>query len=111
MAEIELGRGRTTLPGGLQAESGEQRCILRLDDLGFHVEALESLSMPSWKATYPWETVQFLEVTATEAGVAIIIADETPGKQRVDLQGISAPEVEEALARYRAGHDDAGGAP
>jgi hypothetical protein len=102
VAEIELGRGRTTLPAGLQAESGDQRCIVRLDDLGFHIEALESLSMPSWKATYPWESIQFLEVEATEAGVAIVIADETPGKQRVELQGASAPEVEEALARYRS---------
>jgi len=102
VAEIELGRGRTTLPAGLQVEDGDQRCVVRLDDVGFHVEALESLSMPSWKATYAWESIQFLEVEATEAGAAIIIGDETPGKQRVELQGASPPEIEEALGRYRS---------
>jgi hypothetical protein len=102
VAEIELGRGRTTLPAGLQVEDGDQRCVVRLDDSGFHVEALESLSMPSWKASYAWESIQFLEVEATEAGAAIIIGDETPGKQRVELQGAALAEIEEALGRYRS---------
>ena len=74
---------------------------MRLDEVGYHVEAFESLSMPSWQATYTWETVQVLDVEPTEVGVAIIIADETPGKQRVELPNASVAEVEEALARYR----------
>ncbi len=101
VAEIELGRGRTTLPAGLQAESGDQRCVVRVDDVGFHVEAMESLNLPSWRATYTWETVQHLEIEAAEAGAAIIIGDDTPGLQRVELPNASVGEVEEALAPYR----------
>ena len=58
--------------------------------------------MPSWKASYAWESVQFLEVEGTEAGVAIIIADETPGKQRGRTPGRLVAEIEEALGRYRS---------
>ena len=101
MTEIELGRGRTTLPAGLQAESGDQRCVVRLDEAGYHVEAMESLNLPSWSATYPWDTIRHLEVEAAETGVAIIIGDETPGLQRVELPNASLGEVEDALARFR----------
>lgn len=79
------------------AESGDQRCTVRLNFDGFHVEALESLGMPSWAATYRWDTVTFLETEQTETGVAITIADETPGKQRIELQGAALPLVQEAL--------------
>jgi hypothetical protein len=101
VTEIELGRGRTTLPAGLQAEAGDQRCVVRVDDVGFHVEAMESLNLPSWSATYTWETVQHLKIEPAEAGAAIIIGDDTPGLQRVELPNSSVAEVEEALARYR----------
>ena len=107
VAEIELGRGRTTLPAGLQAESGDQRCVVRVDDVGFHVEAMESLNLPSWSATYTWETVSHLEVEPAEAGAAIIIGDDTPGLQRVELPNASVADVEETLARFRKPPDGA----
>lgn len=101
MAEIELGRGTTPLPAGLQAEGvSEQRCVVKLDDVGYHIEALESLTLPSWRATFTWETVQHLEVEPTELGVAITIADESPGSYRVELRNTSVEEVEKALAPY-----------
>lgn len=74
---------------------------MRVDDVGFHVEALESLNLPSWSATYTWETVQHLEVEAVEAGSAIIIGDDTPGLQRVELPNASVADVEETLGRFR----------
>ena len=103
MAEIELGRGTTPLPAGLEAEGvSEQRCAVKVDDVGYHIEALESLSLPSWRATFTWGTVQHLDVEATEVGVAITIADQSPGHYRVELRGRSVAEIEEALAPYRS---------
>lgn len=103
MGEIELGRGLTPLPAGLLCEGHtEQRCVVKVDDVGYHIEALESLTLPSWRATFPWETVQLLEVEPTEIGVAITIADESPGAYRVELRNVSADKVQEALAAYRA---------
>jgi hypothetical protein len=103
MAEIELGRGTTPLPVGLHAEAGaDQRCVVRLDDTGYHIEALESLSVPSWRATYTWDSVQHLEVEPTELGVAITIADRSPGSHRVELRGTTVADVETALAPYAA---------
>lgn len=83
------------------AESGDQRCTVRLDFAGFHVEALESLGMPSWAATYQWDSVTFLEAEATETGVAITIADDAPGKQRVELEGAALPLIQEALKVFQ----------
>ncbi|MEW6472198.1 MAG: hypothetical protein AB1679_08000 [Actinomycetota bacterium] len=101
MAEIELGRGTTPLPAGLQAEGvSEQRCVVKIDDVGYHIEALESLTLPSWRATFTWETVQHLEVEPTELGVAITIADESPGSYRVELRNTSVEQIEAALAPY-----------
>jgi hypothetical protein len=103
VAEIELGRGMTPLPAGLHAETGtEQRCVIRLDDVGYHIEALESLTLPSWRATFTWETVEQLDVEPTEAGVAITIADQSPGSHRVELHNASVEQVAEALAPYRS---------
>jgi hypothetical protein len=103
VGEIELGRGTTPLPAGLQAEGQrEQRCVVKVDDVGYHIEALESLTLPSWRATFTWETVQMLEVEPTEVGVAVTIADESPGSYRVELRNTSVTEVEAALAPYRA---------
>jgi hypothetical protein len=103
MAEIELGRGTTPLPVGLHSEAGaEQRCVVRLDDTGYHIEALESLSLPGWRATYAWDSVQHLEVEPTELGVAITIADRSPGSHRVELRGTTVADVETALAPYAA---------
>jgi hypothetical protein len=73
---------------------------VKLDDVGYHIEALESLTLPSWRATFPWETVQHLAVEPTELGVAITIADESPGTYRVELRNTSVTEVETALAPY-----------
>lgn len=102
VGEIELGRGTTPLPAGLHAEDARtQRCVVKIDDVGYHIEALESLTLPSWQATYTWETVQRLEVEPTEAGVAVTIADETPGTHRVELRGTSVSDVEAALAPFR----------
>jgi hypothetical protein len=102
VGEIELGRGMTPLPAGLHAEGqSEQRCVVKVDDGGYHIEALESLTLPSWRATFAWETVQLLEVEPTEIGVAITIADESPGQYRVELRNVSAEQIEEALAPYR----------
>jgi hypothetical protein len=101
VAEIELGRGTTPLPAGLQAEGvSEQRCVVKIDDVGYHIEALESLTLPSWRATFTWETVQHLEVEPTELGVAITIADESPGSYRVELRNTSVEQIEAALAPY-----------
>jgi hypothetical protein len=92
----------TPLPAGLQAEGhSEQRCVVKVDDAGYHIEALESLTLPSWRATFTWETVQLLEVESTETGVAITIADESPGSYRVELRNVTAEQVEETLAPYR----------
>lgn len=92
----------TPLPAGLQAEGhSEQRCVVKVDDVGYHIEALESLTLPSWRATFTWETVQLLEVESTETGVAITIADESPGSYRVELRNVTAEHVEETLAPYR----------
>jgi hypothetical protein len=103
VAEIELGRGTTPLPAGLEADDvTDQRCVVKLDDVGYHIVALESLSLPSWQATFTWETVQHIDVEPTEMGVAITIADQSPGHYRVELRGTSVAEVEEALARYRS---------
>ena len=103
MGEIELGRGTTPLPAGLHAEDArDQRGVVKVDDVGYHIEALESLTLPSWRATFTWETVQFLEVEPTDLGVAITIADETPGSYRVELRGTSVAEVEVTLAPYRS---------
>ena len=102
MGEIELGRGVTPLPAGLHAEGqSHQRCVVKVDDVGYHIEALESLTLPSWRATFTWDTVQLLEVEATEAGVAVTIADQSPGSYRVDLRNTSVAQIEEALAPYR----------
>jgi len=102
VAEIELGRGTTPPPAGLHAEAGrDQRCVVRVDDAGYHIEALESLTLPSWRATFTWETVQHLEVEPTELGVAITIADQSPGNYRVELRNTSVAEIEDALAPYR----------
>ena len=99
--QIELGRGTTPLPAGLEAEGhSEQRCVVKLDDVGYHIEALESLTLPSWRATFTWETVQHLEVEPTEIGVAITIADQTPGSYRVELRNTSVEQVEAALAPF-----------
>jgi hypothetical protein len=101
VTEIELGRGTTPPPAGLQAGgAGEQRCVVRLDDTGYHVEALESPGMPSWRATFTWDTVTHLAVDATELGVAITIADQSPGTHRVELRNITVTDVEAALAPY-----------
>jgi len=103
VAEIELGRGTTPLPAGLEAEGvSEQRCVVKVDDVGYHIEALESLSLPSWKATFTWDTVQHLHVEPTDLGAAITIADESPGAYRVELRNVSAADVAETLARYHA---------
>ena len=103
VGEIELGRGTTPLPAGLQADGHtEQRCVVKVDDTGYHIEALESLTLPSWRATFAWETVQSLEVEPTETGVAITIADESPGSYRVELRNVSAEQISEALAPYRS---------
>lgn len=92
----------TPLPAGLQAEGHtEQRCVVKVDEVGYHIEALESLTLPSWRATFTWDTVQLLEVEPTELGVAITIADESPGSYRVELRNLSTERVGEALARYR----------
>jgi hypothetical protein len=81
VAEIELGRGTTPLPAGLEAEGhSEQRCVVKLDDVGYHIVALVSLTLPSWQATFTWQTVQHLEVEPTAAGVAITIARPEPGE-------------------------------
>ena len=109
VAEIELGRGTTPLPAALHADAGsEQRCVVRLDDVGYHIEALESLSVPSWRATFPWPTVQHLEVEPTELGVSITIADQSPGSYRVELRNTTVSEVETALAPYAAPEAPAG---
>lgn len=110
MAEVELGRGTTPLPAGLHAEDGpsEQRCVVKLDDTGYHIEALESLTLPSWRATFTWDTVQHLEVEATELGVAITIADQSPGSYRVELRGLKVADVEAALAPYAQPETPAG---
>ena len=101
VAEIELGRGTTPPPPGLPAEGGrDQRCVVKVDDVGYHIEALESLTLPSWRATFTWETVQRLEVEPTAQGVAIVIADQSPGSYRVELHDTSVAEVEAALAPY-----------
>lgn len=102
MAEVELGRGTTPLPAGLHADDvSHQRCVVKVDDIGYHIEALESLTLPSWRATFTWDTVQLLEVEPTETGVAITIADESPGSYRVELRNTSVEEIESALAPYR----------
>ena len=102
VGEIELGRGMTPLPAGLQVEGhSEQRCVVKVDDAGYHIEALESLTLPSWRATFTWDTVQLLEVEATQIGVAITIADDSPGSYRVELRNVSTEQVQEALAPYR----------
>lgn len=101
VAEIELGRGTTPLPAGLEVEGqSEQRCVVKLDDVGYHIEALESLTLPSWRATFAWDTVQHLEVEPTGLGVAITIADHTPGTHRVELRNTSVEQVEAALAPF-----------
>ena len=101
VAEIELGRGTTPPPAGLQAQGGrDQRCVVKVDDDGYHIEALESLTLPSWRATFTWETVRLLEVEATEQGVAITIADRSPGSYRVELRDTTVADVEAALAPY-----------
>ena len=93
----------TPLPAGLQAEGhSDQRCVVKVDDVGYHIEALESLTLPSWRATCTWESVQLLEVEPTENGVAITIADESPGSYRVELRNTSVTQIEQALAPYRA---------
>jgi hypothetical protein len=103
VAEIELGRGMTPLPAGLEAEGvTEQRCVVKVDDVGYHIEALESLTLPSWRATFTWETVQHLHVEPTELGAAITIADQSPGHYRVELRNVSADDVTETLARYHS---------
>ena len=103
MDEIELGRGTTPLPAGLHAEDArDQRCVVKLDEVGYHIEALESLTLPSWRATFTWETVQLLEVERTEAGVAVTIADDSPGSYRVELRGTSVDDVQAVLAPFRA---------
>ena len=87
----------------MHAEDGApQRCVVKLDDTGYHIEALESLTMPSWRATYAWASVQHLEVEPTEGGVAITIADESPGSHRVELHNTTVAEIEAALAPYAA---------
>ena len=55
VAEIELGRGTTPLPAGLEAEGvSEQRCVVKVDDVGYHIEALESLSIEmTWDGGEP----------------------------------------------------------
>ena len=89
------------MPAGLHAEGvSEQRCVVKLDEAGYHIEALESLTLPSWRATFTWETVQHLEVEPTEVGVAITIADESPGSYRVELRNTSVEQVEAALAPF-----------
>ena len=80
----------------------EQRCVMKIDDAGYHIEALESLTLPSWKATFTWETVQHLHVEPTELGAAITIADQSPGDYRVELRNVSADEVSATLARYHS---------
>lgn len=102
MAEIELGRGTTPLPAGLHMEDGpsDQRCVVKLDEAGYHIVALESLTLPSWRATFTWDTVQHLEVEPTELGVAITIADQSPGTYRVELRNTTVADVEQALAPY-----------
>lgn len=91
----------TPLPAGLHAEGvSEQRCVVKLDEAGYHIEALESLTLPSWRATFTWETVQHLEVEPTETGVAITIADESPGSYRVELRNTSVEQIEAALAPF-----------
>ena len=91
----------TPLPAGLHAEGqSEQRCVVKVDDVGYHIEALESLTLPSWRATFTWDTVQHLEVEATELGVAITIADQSPGSYRVELRNTSVEQIEKALAPY-----------
>ena len=101
VAEIELGRGTTPLPAGLEAEGhSDQRCVVKLDEVGYHIEALESLTLPSWRATFTWETVQQLQVEPTEVGVAITIADHTPGSYRVELRNTTAEQVEAALSPF-----------
>ena len=93
----------TPLPAGLEAEGhSEQRCVVKIDDVGYHIEALESLTLPSWRATFTWETVQLLELEPTEIGVAITVADESPGSYRVELRKTSVAQIEEALKPYRA---------
>ena len=53
VGEIELGRGTTPLPAGLHTDDArDQRCVVKLDDVGYHIDALESLTLPSWRATY-----------------------------------------------------------
>ncbi len=100
---IEVGRGTTPLPAGLHAEDArDQRCVVKVDDVGYHIDALESLTLPSWRATFTWETVERLEVEPTEAGVAITIADQSPGSYRVELRGTSVADVEAALSPFRA---------
>ncbi|HEV7861331.1 MAG TPA: hypothetical protein VGR20_01485 [Acidimicrobiia bacterium] len=75
---------------------------MTVDDVGYHINALESLSLPPWKASYTWETVELLEVEPTDNGVAVTIADQSPGNHRVELHNASASEVEDALAPYRS---------
>jgi hypothetical protein len=112
MAEIELGRGTTPLPVGLHAAAGaHQPCVVRLDDTGYHIEALESLSLPSWRATYTWDSVQHLEVEPTKLGVAITIADRNPGSHRVELRGTTVGDIEAALAPYAAPEEAGAGEP
>jgi hypothetical protein len=101
MPETELGRGTTPPPAGLPAGAGtEQRCIVRLDDTGYHIDALESLSLPSWRATFTWDTITLLAVEPTELGVAVTIADQSPGTHRVELRNTTVVEVESALAPF-----------
>jgi hypothetical protein len=103
VTEIELGRGTTPLPAGLEAEGvSEQRCVVKVDDGGYHIEALESLTLPRWKATFTWDTVQHLHVEPTDLGVVITIADQSPGHYRVELRNVSAADVAETLARYHS---------
>jgi hypothetical protein len=112
MPERELGRGTTPLPAGVPAEpGGEQRCVVRLDDTGFHIEALESPTKPSWRLTYPWDTVRHLEVEPTELGVAITIADASPGSHRVELRNTTVTDVEGALAPYATPEEAGAGEP
>jgi hypothetical protein len=96
----------TPLPAGLEAEGhSEQRCVVKVDDVGYHIEALESLTLPTWRATFTWETVQRLEVEPIEIGVAITIADESPGNYRVELRNTSVEQIEAALAPYATAHE------
>jgi hypothetical protein len=101
VAEIELGRGTTPLPAGIEAEGvSDQRCVVTIDETGYHIQALESLTLPSWRATFTWETVTHLEVEPTPLGVAITIGDHSPGHYRVELRNTSAEQIEKTLAPF-----------